>query len=279
VRELNEHLTYSNDEDFTRDCKKYFPKANAAKILDEIKLEMIRRKERFNKVEINRQSFLKERNCLSVKDLMIGSKISEKYKDIFRIPVYDSNTCDNIMKTLGKLKNSGLPYSKVNSMIQHGVLLNEVGLEALVKSLLPTVESLSKQLFPDLVGESGLDSYKAFTIEYNSDVKNHQIDLGTHFDNAEITLNIPLTEGHDGGELYFVRDDKMLPVEHEKGMGILHAGYEMHGAMPLLSGSRTNLIIWFRSSSIRNKECPMCGQTPDLELIQCGDSTGDGFSL
>ena len=118
----------------------------------------------------------------------------------------------------GKLKNSGLPYSKVNSMIQHGVLLNEVGLEALVESLLPTVESLSKQLFPDLVGESGLDSYKAFTIEYNSDVKNHQIDLGTHFDNAEITLNIPLTEGHDGGELYFVRDDKMLPVEHEKGM-------------------------------------------------------------
>ena len=71
----------------------------------------------------------------------------------------------------------------------------------------------------------------------------------------------------------------MFPVSHRKGVGIFHAGSELHGAMPLLFGSRTNLIIWLRSSAIRNQECPMCGNTPDLEEVETGDSTGDGFTL
>ena len=53
-----------------------------------------------------------------------------------------------------------------------------------------------------------------------------------------------------------------------KGVGILHLGQEMHGAMPLAAGRRTNLIIWFRSSGVRNQECPMCGDTPDLEGVE-----------
>ena len=67
-------------------------------------------------------------------------------------------------------------------------------------------------------------------------------------------------------------------MSHLKGVGILHPGSELHGAMPL-SGNRTNLIIWFRSSSIRNELCPMCGEEPSLEAADVGDSTGDGFTL
>ena len=70
----------------------------------------------------------------------------------------------------------------------------------------------------------------------------------------------------------------MFPVRHRKGVGIFHPGSELHGAMPV-TGSRTNLIIWLRSSAIRNKECPMCGNTPDLEAVDVGDSMGDGFTL
>ena len=106
-------------------------------------------------------------------------------------------------------------------MIQHGVLMNEIGFSPLIDKLLPMVEQLSWDLFPEFVGGSGLDSYKvikglfekmrllplfqAFTIEYDAETKDHQKDLGTHFDNAEITLNISLTDDHDGGERYFVR--------------------------------------------------------------------------
>ena len=90
-------------------------------------------------------------------------------------------------------------------MIKHGVVFNEVGLDSIVEKLQPSVETVAREFYPELVGESGLDSYKAFTIEYNADVANHQRDLGTHFDNAEITLNISLTDDHEGGEMYFER--------------------------------------------------------------------------
>ena len=67
-------------------------------------------------------------------------------------------------------------------------------------------------------------------------------------------------------------------MSHRKGVGIFHPGSELHGAMPL-TGSRTNLIIWLRCSSLRNEICPMCGEEPSLEEVAVGDSTGDGFTL
>ena len=39
-------------------------------------------------------------------------------------------------------------------------------------------------------------------------------------------------------------------MEHRKGVGVLHRGAELHGAMPLAAGTRTNLIVWFRSSEV-----------------------------
>ena len=38
---------------------------------------------------------------------------------------------------------------------------------------------------------------------------------------------------------------------------------------------RYNLIIWCRSSSIRNIMCPMCNEKP--KLIPVTDGFGDGF--
>ena len=49
----------------------------------------------------------------------------------------------------------------------------------------------------------------------------------------------------------------------------------MHGARPLVDGCRYNLIIWMRSSSVRNDLCPMCNEKPDL--VQC-TGPGDGFT-
>ncbi len=50
----------------------------------------------------------------------------------------------------------------------------------------------------------------------------------------------------------------------------------MHGAMPIEEGQRYNLIIWMRSSSVRNQHCPMCNDKPDLVLAK-GD--GGGFTV
>lgn len=63
--------------------------------------------------------------------------------------------------------------------------------------------------------------------------------------------------------------------EHKVGHGLLHRARHTHQAQPITSGERHNLIVWMRSSSVRNRECPMCGRLPSLV-----DSPGygDGFT-
>lgn len=49
----------------------------------------------------------------------------------------------------------------------------------------------------------------------------------------------------------------------------------MHGAKPITSGERYNMIIWMRSSKVRNLLCPMCKNEPELvETV----GFGDGFT-
>ena len=62
--------------------------------------------------------------------------------------------------------------------------------------------------------------------------------------------------------------------EHRIGRGVLHRARHMHQAQAISSGERVNLIIWMRSSSVRNQQCPMCGAPPTLVH---SEGYGDGF--
>jgi len=132
-----------------------------------------------------------------------------------------------------------------------------------------------------LGGVAGLDSHRAFTVKYGPDIDQ---DLGFHYDNAEVTINIALNSSFEGSEIYFcgMFDENLSemscipPIKHRKGWGILHRGRQFHGALPILSGFRENLIVWMRCSKIRNLRCPMCHKNP--ELIPASDF-GDGFKI
>ena len=63
---------------------------------------------------------------------------------------------------------------------------------------------------------------------------------------------------------------------HQVGYGCLHRGQQMHGALPIQSGERHNMILWMRSSQTRNKCCPMCNEEPNLVEV---NGTGDGFTV
>lgn len=86
----------------------------------------------------------------------------------------------------------------------------------------------------------------------------------------------------EGGNLIF-GDMKSIPLfqstcllsSHKIGYGILHRGQQYHGSLSIASGERLNLILWMRSSSIRNSLCPRCGLKPSH--IPC-DNYGDGFT-
>lgn len=133
-------------------------------------------------------------------------------------------------------------------------------------------------LYPDL-GGACLDSHKAFVVKYSL---HEDLDLSSHYDNAEVTLNVSLGKDFTEGNLYFgdFRQDptpvpKYLEIEHVGAQGLLHRGGQIHGALPIASGERWNLIIWMRSSAIRNQLCPMCNKKP--ELVEA-EGFGDGFT-
>ena len=208
VKQIDEHLEYTGDDtEFLRECRNSFKDVDPEPILQQVKNEMSRRRSRFKEFSVNRKNILsnyKPTESFCSINTQVG-KHTELFQDIYRLPVLDKPSCDVVLRELERFHQTGLKHSQPTSMRKHGVIFNEVGLESLIDKLIPTLESLSRQLFTDFIGDSGFDSYKAFTVEYDAEDEKHMKDLGTHFDNSEVTLNISLTDDHEGGELYFVR--------------------------------------------------------------------------
>lgn len=67
------------------------------------------------------------------------------------------------------------------------MILEEVGLGKVVTKVRESVEMLAKEIYPNLVGSTGLDSAKAFTVEYDAEEEAKDKELSTHFDNAEVS--------------------------------------------------------------------------------------------
>lgn len=158
-------------------------------------------------------------------------------------------------------------------------MLGELGFDERFFNVLRAdyLEPITKQLFPDWGGDS-LDSHRAFIVIYKTE---HDVDLDYHFDNAELTLNVSLNQNFEGGSVYFGNmageeaTHKFIEYRHIPTVGCLHRGQHLHGAMPITEGNRYNLILWMRSSEIRNQKCPMCGEKPRLEKTE---GFGDGFT-
>uniref|UniRef100_A0A8C2AE69 2-oxoglutarate and iron-dependent oxygenase domain containing 2 n=1 Tax=Cyprinus carpio TaxID=7962 RepID=A0A8C2AE69_CYPCA len=81
------------------------------------------------------------------------------------------------------------------------------------------------------------------------------------------SVNCQITEEKSHQQILFI---------HHVTEGLLHRGLHMHGALPIYSGTRWNLIIWMRASREMNKLCPMCGKRPTLVE---SDGFSDGFTM
>lgn len=205
--------------------------------------------------------------------------VSEE-KRIYRVPVFTAKFCQTLLEELEHFEQSDMPKGRPNTMNNHGVLMHELGLDdPLVtplreRFLLP----LMALLYPDC-GGGHLDSHRAFVVKY---ALGQDLELGCHYDNAELTLNVALGKDFTGGALYFggffqapAALTETLEVDHVVGHGILHRGGQLHGARPLSTGERWNLVVWLRASAVRNLLCPMCCQKPDLVD---DEGFGDGFT-
>ncbi|XP_045152775.1 2-oxoglutarate and iron-dependent oxygenase domain-containing protein 2 isoform X4 [Echinops telfairi] len=208
-------------------------------------------------------------------------------KRIYRLPVFTAAFCGALLEELGHFEQSDLPKGRPNTMNNHGgpsaprqVLLHELGLdEPLVTPLRERfLQPLMALLYPEY-GGALLDSHRAFVVKY---APGQDRELACHYDNAELTLNVALGKAFTGGALYFggffqapAVLTETLEVEHVVGQGILHRGGQLHGARPLGSGERWNLVVWLRASTVRNRLCPMCCRPP---CLVDDEGFGDGFT-
>ncbi|TRY63022.1 hypothetical protein TCAL_00796 [Tigriopus californicus] len=212
-------------------------------------------------------------------------KITHHGRGVFSFPAFTPDFCQELVDELNSIEHHpNLPLNRPNTMNKYGTALDDVGFTNVVDTLRQEfIQPLCDRLYKD--ERFQLDSHKAFTVKYlDNDFKNDE-GLAIHFDNAEVTLNVALTENFDGGEVVFHgrssnglnQQPPPIGINHEVGQGILHLGCQLHEALPITNGTRVNLIIWMRSSKHRNLRCPMCLEKPILEEVSCG--YGDGFTM
>lgn len=207
----------------------------------------------------------------------------ESAESVFSFEVFTPEFCALLVEEISHFESSPLPKGRPNTMNHHGILLDELlDFEKIIDVLRTDfLQPIASALIPGFE-EAVLDSQKVFIVKYKV---GEDIDLAYHYDNAEVTLNVCLGSDFEDGQLYFgdvkqfVEEENVkvtyTEAEHVVGRGILHRGLHRHGAMPISFGERYNLIIWMRSSAVRNRLCPMCGQSPELVPVVAGH---DGFT-
>ncbi|KAG0730027.1 2-oxoglutarate and iron-dependent oxygenase domain-containing protein 2 [Chionoecetes opilio] len=204
--------------------------------------------------------------------------LKDHHQHIFSFPVFTKEFCEMFLEELTNYEESPLPKGRPNTMNQYGIKLEELGFTDFVSSLrLEYLIPITRLLYPGCGGDS-LDSHKAFVVTYK---EGDDVDLSYHYDNSEVTLNVALNEDYSEGDLYFgpmrkEQSTRRAGYSHQLGQGLLHRGQQFHGALPITGGIRHNLIIWMRSSEVRNKVCPMCDETPTL--VPAKEGFGDGFT-
>ncbi|XP_035691918.1 2-oxoglutarate and iron-dependent oxygenase domain-containing protein 2-like [Branchiostoma floridae] len=199
---------------------------------------------------------------------------------VYEFPVFTEHFCQLFMEEITHFEDSNLPKGRPNTMNNYGILLNELGFDEGFITPLRTdyLRPICRLLYPDWGGDA-LDSHKAFVVTYKL---GEDLDLSYHYDNAEVTLNVSLGKDFEEGSLYFGNMRQVVQSQpsyrehkHRPTYGLLHRGQHKHGAMPIDEGERYNLIIWMRSSKVRNQLCPMCDQKPTLVRTV---GFGDGFT-
>ena len=177
---------------------------------------------------------------------------------------------------------AGPRLARPNGMNRYGLVLNQIGLEPLLTTLLARhVAPLAAALF----GAEGAraDDHHAFVVRY---ARGEDVGLDMHEDDSDVTLNVCLGKVFEGATLTFcgaLGDDdddgdeagdeaaaggggdvaarprvrggahrrKSATYAHEVGRAVLHRGRHRHGADDIAAGERVNLILWSTSSAYR----------------------------
>uniref|UniRef100_A0A7N0UTA6 Fe2OG dioxygenase domain-containing protein n=1 Tax=Kalanchoe fedtschenkoi TaxID=63787 RepID=A0A7N0UTA6_KALFE len=191
------------------------------------------------------------------------SIMAEPSPGVFTFEIFLPQFCELLLSEVENIKkwvhDTRIRIMQPNTMVKCGVALNDFGLGTMHDRLMDYIRPVSKLFYSDIGGDS-LDSNHGFIAEYGPDIDTH---VGFHVDDSEVTLNICLGDEFTGGNLYFrgIRCDQHvnsntqsevnISVLQVPGSAVLHRGRHRHGAQEVVSGYRSNFILWCRSSTFR----------------------------
>lgn len=165
---------------------------------------------------------------------------------VFSFEMLDESFCARLLAELKAYEASGLPVHRPNTMNNYGVIVNQIGMKALMDSLQRTcVQPLARLLFPREGAQ--FTAHHSFMVNYEA---GKDLGLDMHHDDSDVTLNVCLGKEFTGATLTFCggfgSDDhrrKLHVYTHRVGRGVIHLGTHRHGADDIVSGERFNLIM------------------------------------
>ncbi|CAI8619975.1 unnamed protein product [Vicia faba] len=195
------------------------------------------------------------------------SIMSEPTPGIFTFEMLQPRFCELMITEVEHFEKwadrTKLNVMRPNTMTQYGAVLDDFGLQTMLKKLMEDFISPLSKVFYAEVGGSTLDSHHGFIVEFGT---HRDVDMEFHVDDSEVTLNVCLGRQFSGGELYFrgMRCDKHLNTmghseeifdhSHVPGCAVLHHGRHRHGARATVAGHRVNLLLWCKSSVFREMQ-------------------------
>lgn len=133
-------------------------------------------------------------------------------------------------------------------MNNYGVVVNQIGMKAMITDFQRILWPLTNVLFP-LQSFPSFDDHHSFIVKYSA---NEDLGLDMHIDDSDVTLNVCLGDTNFTGAtlvfcgMFAAKDHRKVShvYHHQVGRAILHLGTRRHGAETIISGTRTNLIVW-----------------------------------
>ncbi len=182
---------------------------------------------------------------------------------VYSFRAFSDEFCALLIEELDGYYASGLPISRPNSMNNYGLVVNDIGLRAVITQLQHHVlQPLASLLYPRQAGDaaagSGFSGHHSFIVKYRAD---EDLGLDMHTDDSDVTFNLCLGRNFTGAALTLCGDARQpdhrqyyTSYSHEVGRALVHLGSRRHGADEISSGERLNLIIWNTNRAYRSSE-------------------------
>ncbi len=166
-------------------------------------------------------------------------------KEVYAFRMLSTRACATLLQRIDAYSQT-VDARRPNSMNRYGTVLPYTAVD-------PIRRLVDKHFASTLRAYGGGDTHvaHAFTVRYKHGEDLH---LDMHSDDSDITCNICLGRTFTGGDLAFCgqqdqNDHRLLQsvYSHRTGYAVVHAGTHRHGALPLIDGERTNLILWLKA--------------------------------